>query len=72
MWSIGCIFAELLLRRPLLQGEDSKNQLELIVNTLGQPKSKFLQTFNEGRMAEIFQDIDNQSEEGDFAKVFAK
>ena len=34
VWSVGCIFAELLRRKPFLPGTDTKNQLELI-NHLG-------------------------------------
>lgn len=70
MWSIGWIFAELLLRRPFLPGDDTENQLELIVDCLGQPDKQFLQSFNEGRMIDIFQEMDNQNEKGDFEEVF--
>ncbi|KAG6468959.1 hypothetical protein ZIOFF_073654 [Zingiber officinale] len=35
MWSVGCILAELLGRRPLFPGTDDINQLELIVSVLG-------------------------------------
>jgi serine/threonine protein kinase len=72
MWSIGWIFAELLIRRPFLPGDDTENQLELIVDSLGQPDRQFLNTFNEGRMAEIFQEMGNQNDKGDFDEVFAK
>eukprot|EP00743_Colponemidia_sp_Colp-15_P001682 GILK01001838.1.p1 GENE.GILK01001838.1~~GILK01001838.1.p1 ORF type:complete len:394 (-),score=37.18 GILK01001838.1:268-1449(-) len=37
MWSIGCIFAELLNRRPLFPGNDTQHQLEIITNALGTP-----------------------------------
>ena len=37
MWSVGCIFAEMLLRRPFLPGIDTKNQIELICEYLGAP-----------------------------------
>lgn len=37
MWAIGCIFAELLTRRPFLPGADSENQLKLIINMVGVP-----------------------------------
>ena len=30
MWSVGCIFAEMLQRKPFLPGTDTKNQIELI------------------------------------------
>ncbi|KAG6505428.1 hypothetical protein ZIOFF_037784 [Zingiber officinale] len=35
MWSVGCILAELLGRRPLFPGTDDINQLERIVSVLG-------------------------------------
>ncbi|XP_074570481.1 mitogen-activated protein kinase 4-like [Curcuma longa] len=35
MWSVGCILAELLGRRPLFPGTDDINQLERIVHVLG-------------------------------------
>mmetsp|Transcript_24419 Transcript_24419/g.48898 ORF Transcript_24419/g.48898 Transcript_24419/m.48898 type:complete len:617 (-) Transcript_24419:284-2134(-) len=37
MWSIGCIFAELLGRKILFHGRDYKEQLQLIVECLGVP-----------------------------------
>jgi len=37
MWGVGCIFAELLGRRPLFPGKDSLNQIQLIVSILGTP-----------------------------------
>ncbi|KAI4365987.1 hypothetical protein MLD38_021918 [Melastoma candidum] len=35
IWSVGCIMAEILGRKPLFPGKDSLDQLELIVRTLG-------------------------------------
>ncbi|CAG9317639.1 unnamed protein product [Blepharisma stoltei] len=40
MWSVGCIFGELLLRKPILPGNDANHQLELIFNLLGTPSDK--------------------------------
>mmetsp|Transcript_17261 Transcript_17261/g.26952 ORF Transcript_17261/g.26952 Transcript_17261/m.26952 type:complete len:506 (+) Transcript_17261:377-1894(+) len=37
MWSVGCIFAELLARKPLFPGEDYIHQLQLITDVLGTP-----------------------------------
>jgi len=38
MWSVGCIFAELLLRRPFLQGQNSDiSQLDKIFMVFGTP-----------------------------------
>lgn len=41
-WSVGCILAELLLRKPLFPGDDYINQLQLIVEMLGKPLQKDL------------------------------
>ncbi len=37
VWSVGCIFAELLKRKPFLPGVDTKNQIELIIDYFGTP-----------------------------------
>ena len=42
VWSIGCIFAELLLHRVLLQGRSSMDQWAKIVGALGSPSEDFL------------------------------
>jgi len=36
-WSVGCILAELLKRKPFLPGTETKHQLELIVDCFGNP-----------------------------------
>jgi mitogen-activated protein kinase 1/3 len=42
IWSVGCIFAELLARSPLFPGEDYIAQLRLICDKLGRPTEKDL------------------------------
>lgn len=42
VWSVGCIFAELLARSPLFPGEDYIAQLRLICEKLGRPGEKDL------------------------------
>jgi len=37
MWSVGCIFAELLMRKPILPGKNEFEQIDLIFKTLGTP-----------------------------------
>jgi mitogen-activated protein kinase 1/3 len=37
MWSVGCILAELIGRKPLFPGRDSFHQITLIINILGTP-----------------------------------
>ncbi|KAJ3874580.1 CMGC/MAPK protein kinase [Lentinula edodes] len=38
VWSIGCIFAELLMGKPLFKGKDYVDQLNKILNVLGTPE----------------------------------
>jgi len=38
VWSAGCIFAELLTRKPLFPGENINHQLELIFDLIGTPE----------------------------------
>lgn len=37
MWSVGCILAELLGRRPIFPGRSFAHQMQLIIDTLGSP-----------------------------------
>ncbi len=40
LWSIGCIFAEMVNKRPLFTGADVKSQMHLIQRVLGRPTLK--------------------------------
>jgi mitogen-activated protein kinase 1/3 len=42
MWSMGCIFAEMMSRKPLFPGQDYIDQLHLIMNALGAPSEQEL------------------------------
>eukprot|EP00929_Paragymnodinium_shiwhaense_P072531 TRINITY_DN36817_c0_g1_i1.p1 TRINITY_DN36817_c0_g1~~TRINITY_DN36817_c0_g1_i1.p1 ORF type:complete len:424 (+),score=95.83 TRINITY_DN36817_c0_g1_i1:248-1519(+) len=42
IWSIGCILAEMLVRKPLFPGHNTQHQLDLIINILGSPDSEEL------------------------------
>ncbi|CAH1393249.1 unnamed protein product [Nezara viridula] len=44
MWSLGCILAELLTGFPLLPGEDEADQLACIIELLGMPPRKLLES----------------------------
>ena len=35
VWAAGCIFAEMLIGKPLFPGQDEAQQIELILATLG-------------------------------------
>ena len=40
VWALGCIFAEMLGRKPFFQGRDPTHQLYCIINVLGSPKEE--------------------------------
>ncbi|KIJ20869.1 hypothetical protein PAXINDRAFT_66834, partial [Paxillus involutus ATCC 200175] len=42
VWSIGCIFAELLLGRPLFKGKDYVDQVNKILDVLGTPEESVI------------------------------
>ncbi|CAH0482414.1 unnamed protein product [Peronospora belbahrii] len=42
VWSMGCIFAEMMSRKPLFPGQDYIDQLHLIMNALGAPNEQEL------------------------------
>ena len=71
MWSIGCILAELLIRKPFLPGSDTENQLELVVNCLGKPTKAYITKYSGGRLQEVFNAIPGTEETGNFEELFA-
>ncbi|KAL5477903.1 hypothetical protein EMCRGX_G024758 [Ephydatia muelleri] len=42
VWSVGCIFAEMLARRHLFPGKDYLNQLQLILSVVGTPSEDYI------------------------------
>ncbi|KAL9641481.1 hypothetical protein ABK040_013406 [Willaertia magna] len=77
MWSIGCIFAELLTKplhkngRPILfPGKDFKEQLELILRLIGTPKDEEIRGCPEG-VRFMKNHFKTHYERKDFNKIFA-
>lgn len=52
MWSVGCIFGELLAHRPLLPGRSDVHQIELIIEMFGTPSEAIWPGFNQLPMLE--------------------
>jgi serine/threonine protein kinase len=46
IWSFGCVMAEMLLGKPLFQGESTVDQLLQIIKVLGTPDAEQLQYLN--------------------------
>lgn len=70
IWSVGCIFAEILGRRPLFPGRDYLHQLRLIISTLGTPGSEQLENINSEK-AKYFIEHLPYSDGKDFDVLFA-
>lgn len=68
VWSIGCIFGEMLLRKPFLMGTDWKDQLMLILKFLGKERTKET-SFIENGNAKTFIES-NSKTSGDGFKLF--
>lgn len=60
MWSVGCIFAELLARTPLFPGEDYIAQLRLICDKLGRPSDKDLDFVTSERARRFMNSLPNK------------
>jgi hypothetical protein len=55
MWSVGCIFAELMGRRPIFPGKNYKHQIELICNVLGTPNVEDLKSVTSQKALQFLQ-----------------
>jgi len=42
IWSVACIFAEMLKRKPIFPGKNTQHQLQLIISFLGPPEKEVL------------------------------
>nr|AKA43798.1 mitogen-activated protein kinase 7 [Neopyropia yezoensis]AYN44121.1 mitogen-activated protein kinase 7 [Neopyropia yezoensis] len=49
MWSVGCMLAEIIGRKPLFPGRDYIHQLKLVTDTIGTPSSEDIQYINSAR-----------------------
>lgn len=57
MWSIGCIFAEMLIGSPLFLGRDSEDQLKVITDLLGKPSDACIRKIENPLARKWLQDL---------------
>jgi serine/threonine protein kinase len=57
MWAVGCILAELFIRKALFPGQDYFEQINLIINVLGTPQNDSLSFVSEGTALKFLQDL---------------
>jgi len=50
VWSVGCILAELLRRKPFLPGSDTRNQIELTFEVFGTPNEDLITAIPKPRL----------------------
>lgn len=55
IWSVGCIFAEMLVRRQLFPGKNYLNQLQLILSVVGTPSPEYVQAVGSDRVKAYLQ-----------------
>ncbi|KAJ4459676.1 putative Extracellular signal-regulated kinase 1 [Paratrimastix pyriformis] len=71
VWSVGCIFAELLSRKPLFPGKDFLHQLRLIVDVLGSPTDEDLRDIGNDRARDYVKKLPQRSKIP-FSQYFAR
>lgn len=60
MWSVGCIFAEMLGRgKPLFPGANERDQFTLILNVTGKPSPAVIARLGDRRLAEYMDSLPN-------------
>lgn len=57
MWSVGCIFAEMLARRHLFPGKNYLNQLQLILSVVGTPSKEYIQNVGTERVRTYLENL---------------
>jgi len=69
MWSVGCILAELLGRRPLFPGDDYIQQMNLIFDVLGTPSEEELDFVTNKNALDYIRNLDRK-ERVAFSKLY--
>jgi len=57
VWSVGCILAELLRRKPFLPGSDTRNQLDLTFEVFGTPGEDFITAIPKPRLRKYLRSL---------------
>jgi len=71
VWSVGCILAELLKRKPFLPGSDTRNQLDLTFDVFGTPGEEFITAVPKPRIRKYLRSLP-QKKTRDLDAMFPK
>lgn len=61
IWSIGCIFAEMLRRKPIFPGKNTQHQLQLIISCLGFPEKEVLRSVPNDKCRKFIESLPSSS-----------
>lgn len=70
VWSVGCIFGELLGRRPLFPGKDYVHQLNLITKVIGSPTEEDMAFINSEKARRYIRSLPHSSRV-EFSKLYS-
>lgn len=70
MWSVGCIFAEMVLGHPILQGSSVRNQLMQIVQFLGKPSESDVNSIDNPQSRGFVRAVGEKVQSAGFDKLF--
>jgi serine/threonine protein kinase len=59
MWAVGCVMAELLLKKPLFAGESTLDQLEKILSVIGMPKKSDIEALDSIEARQLLSNFSN-------------
>jgi len=72
VWAAGCIFAEMLLGKPIFPGYDEVEQVEMIIKMLGKEAQEQLEAMLNSDKLDIVENIHDHSKIQTLDQLFAK
>ena len=69
VWSVGCILAELIRRKPLLPAQSEQEQMMMITNLVGKPDAQLIETIEDVDNRAFMKQLPNNRGK-DFSEVF--
>lgn len=61
VWSVGCIFAEMILRAPIFPGRDTVDQIKTIIAVVGSPSEKAIAQIQNQKCRKLVESLQKES-----------
>eukprot|EP00746_Dinoflagellata_sp_MGD_P129252 gnl/MRDRNA2_/MRDRNA2_63469_c0_seq1.p1 gnl/MRDRNA2_/MRDRNA2_63469_c0~~gnl/MRDRNA2_/MRDRNA2_63469_c0_seq1.p1 ORF type:complete len:408 (-),score=86.85 gnl/MRDRNA2_/MRDRNA2_63469_c0_seq1:149-1372(-) len=61
VWSVGCIFSEMILRAPIFPGRDTQNQIQNIISVIGSPSEKAISQISNQKCKKLVEGLQKES-----------